>query len=32
MRVGIDVRELEQGKMTGIGRYLRNFITLEFNS
>ena len=27
MRVGIDVRELEQGKMTGIGRYLRNFIT-----
>jgi len=26
MRVGIDIRELEKGKMTGIGRYLRNFI------
>jgi glycosyltransferase involved in cell wall biosynthesis len=27
MRVGIDIRELERGRMTGIGRYLRNFIT-----
>ena len=27
MRIGIDIRELEHGKMTGIGRYLRNFIT-----
>lgn len=26
MRIGIDIRELERGKMTGIGRYLRNFI------
>jgi glycosyltransferase involved in cell wall biosynthesis len=26
MRVGIDIRELEKGKRTGIGRYLRNFI------
>jgi len=26
MRIGIDIRELERGKRTGIGRYLRNFI------
>ena len=26
MRIGIDIRELERGKATGIGRYLRNFI------
>lgn len=25
--MGIDIRELERGKRTGIGRYLRNFIT-----
>jgi glycosyltransferase involved in cell wall biosynthesis len=27
MRIGIDIRELERGKRTGIGRYLRNFIS-----
>ncbi len=26
MKIGIDIRELERGKMTGIGRFLRNFI------
>lgn len=26
MRIGIDVRELEKGRMTGIGRYLLNFL------
>lgn len=26
MRIGIDVRELERGKATGIGRYLLNFL------
>ena len=26
MRIGIDIRELQKGRMTGIGRYLRNFI------
>jgi glycosyltransferase involved in cell wall biosynthesis len=26
VRVGIDIRELERGKMTGIGRSVRNFI------
>ncbi len=26
MKVGIDIRELERGRMTGIGRFLRNFI------
>lgn len=26
MRIGIDIRELERGRMTGIGRFLRNFI------
>ncbi len=26
MKIGIDIRELEQGRMTGIGRFLRNFI------
>ena len=26
MRIGIDVRELEKGKATGIGRYLLNFL------
>ena len=30
MRIGIDIRELERGANTGIGRYLRNFI--EFAS
>lgn len=28
MRIGVDIRELERGKMTGIGKYLLNF--LEF--
>ncbi len=27
MRIGIDVRELEKGKYTGIGRTLRNFLS-----
>ena len=27
MKIGIDIRELEKGRMTGIGRFLRNFIT-----
>jgi len=27
MKIGIDIRELEQGRMTGIGRFLRNFIS-----
>lgn len=33
MRIGIDIRELEKGKFTGIGRYLRNFLsfTAEFD-
>jgi len=26
VKIGIDIRELERGKMTGIGRFLRNFI------
>ena len=26
MRIGIDIRELEKGKMTGIGRYLTYFL------
>ena len=26
MRIGIDIRELEKGKFTGIGRYLRHFL------
>ena len=26
MKIGVDIRELERGKMTGIGRFLRNFI------
>ena len=26
MKVGIDVRELERGKATGIGQYLNNFL------
>ncbi len=26
MKIGIDIRELERGKTTGIGRYVRNFI------
>lgn len=26
MRIGIDIRELENGKSTGIGRYLRHFL------
>ena len=26
MRIGIDIRELEKGKSTGIGRYLRHFL------
>ncbi len=28
MRIGIDVRELEKGKITGIGRYLLDFLKL----
>jgi len=27
MRIGIDIRELEKGKFTGIGRYLRQFLS-----
>jgi len=27
MRIGVDVRELRRGVMTGIGRYLHNFLT-----
>lgn len=27
MRIGIDIRELEKGKFTGIGRTLRNFLS-----
>ncbi len=27
MKIGIDIRELERGQMTGIGRFLRNFIS-----
>lgn len=26
MRIGVDIRELEKGKMTGIGRYILNFL------
>ncbi|MEW6750750.1 MAG: glycosyltransferase family 1 protein [Candidatus Latescibacterota bacterium] len=26
MRIGVDIRELERGARTGIGRYLRNFL------
>ncbi|MFA6111720.1 MAG: glycosyltransferase family 1 protein [Candidatus Latescibacterota bacterium] len=26
MRLGVDLRELERGRMTGIGRYLRNLV------
>jgi len=26
MRIGIDIRELEKGKSTGVGRYLRQFL------
>jgi glycosyltransferase involved in cell wall biosynthesis len=26
MRIGVDIRELQQGRRTGIGRYLRNLI------
>ena len=26
MKIGIDIREMERGKITGIGRYLKNFL------
>ena len=32
MKLGIDIRELEKGKRTGIGRYLRNFIAYMLQS